>query len=948
MADTALQHPASSHLRNVRDKFLKINRGRIRRTQECLSYNQRDFLEILPLLFHINHPDLPGYITQSTPAGLSHYSPSHGALMAVAKLFPGFDMKRRARHQMDIHALFCMGSSGTIAYTTKSDFDIWLIHSSGLSTEGLEELNEKARLIEEWSKGLRLEVHFFVFDDLTFKQGQHDNLSSESSGSAQHYLLLDEFYRSGLLIAGRLPVWWLVPPEQEHDYQAYVTALIDNHLIDEDDVVDFGDVAGIPADEFFGAAVWQLYKGIDSPYKSVLKLLLMEVYAREHPDIDLLSMQYKKAVYNNATDFVYLDPYIMMYKKIEEYLMGRFEKERLDLFRKCFYFKINLRISQRPKQANINWRRELLSEMVLDWGWDRKNLAIMDAKESWRINNVIEERHALIKAFTQSYQFLSDFARKHTEVSRVSQSELNVLGRKLYAAFERKAGKVEIINRGIAPDLLEPEITVYQTKHNNGQDRWLLYSGLIDQNGASKIKPLKRAESVIELLAWGFFNRIIGVTTAISLHSYNRKLSNKEIKDILAAMEELFPGGKIRKASLNDLNHPARINTACLFINVGVRQKQGTERQGHHLASSRIDALSYGGFHENLVKTFDLIVASSWEEILIYRFTGKDSLMQCLCDYLRWAPLQNKITPSRINAFSFVSNHAGTIARRIEDLFTSVIDTYYGHSYAEQTRYVIMIENDFFIIEYQEGNPEYLNLNSHQALIKRLAEPRAEFSPVIFDKAILWHSPIPLIYRLNKPLAIQTFFYIKNKEVYIYIVDERGSLFCQTMPFFESRPLINHFILFFASIRNRRNVLLSGDSLPAEEISTEYYLLNKNKDKTFSEKIIDVTPEPDYRNFFNIQVLGDLDDSEYSRLIIYCQDFEFSTTEFGDSLFTTVAEHVLEQRQGGKTYPIYITDIDLSRSLFFESNLKNLQSIHFLEYKKRIEARLNEALHNNQ
>ena len=35
----------------------------------------------------------------------------------------------------------------------------------------------------------------------------------------------------------------------------------------------------------------------------------------------------------------------------------------------------------------------------------------------------------------------------------ISQSDLTTLGRKLYTAFERKAGKIDIVNRGVYADL---------------------------------------------------------------------------------------------------------------------------------------------------------------------------------------------------------------------------------------------------------------------------------------------------------------------------------------------------------------------------------------------------------------------------------------------------------------------------------------------------------------
>lgn len=944
MAETALANFAPNHVRNIQDKFLNINRERILRTQEGLPANQRDFLDLLPLLFHTNQPELPGYVTQKTPAGISQYSPSKTAIKAVSRHFPSLKLDRRMRHQMDIHALFCMGSSGTIAYSSKSDFDIWLIHASDISEEGLEELTEKARQIEAWSMELRLEVHFFVFDDQTFKQGHHDNLSSESSGSAQHYLLLDEFYRSSLLIAGRIPIWWLVPPDQEQCYEEYIAALFDSNQLDRDDVVDFGDVANIPTDEFFGAAVWQLYKGIYSPYKSVLKLLLMEVYASEHPDIELLSLSFKKAIYNNITEFVSLDPYIMMYKKIEEYLMIRIEKERLDLFRECFYFKINLRMSQKIKKGTINWRRETLGKMLLDWGWDSEKLTTLDSRESWRIDNVIDERKLLVKAFQESYRFLSGFARQHAEVSRVSQAELNILGRKLYAAFERKAGKVEIINRGIAPNMFERELSICHLEHSDGKDRYLLFRGQIDPHNIGEKKPLKRAHSVMGLLAWCHFNQIINSATAISVHSYNLSVSIKELNSITATLEKLFPEGSIKKSSFNDLNKPATAITTGLFINVGVKLKQAVQNENKLLFSDRDDALSYGGKHENLAKSFDLIVATSWEEILIYSYTDIEGLMQCICDYLRWSPIQKQLPPTMINSFCFSPTYGDTISRRVAPLFTTIINSYFGHPHAELTRYVLTAEDSFYITESNEGKLTYVTANSSANLINKLSSPSSGYGPVIFDDKINWHSPIPVIYKLNQPSVIQMFFYVENKKANIFIIDERGSLFNQTMLFYNSQALINHFNIFFSSISKRREILLNGDSLPADKISVEFYLLSKNRKKQYLTTLIEVTPEPDSRSFFNIQVVGDMNEHKQTMLTIYCQDNEFSSLEYGDDIFTATAKHVLKQRSHGETYPIYITDIDLSRNMFVESSVEDLQTIHFLKYKSRIESSLNKAL----
>lgn len=82
--------------------------------------------------------------------------------------------------------------------------DLWLCHAPTLSSKEIELLQEKAAEIEKWAMTLGLEVHFSDRCGKV-KAGAATPLSSESSGSTQHHLLLEEFYRTALYVAGRYP-----------------------------------------------------------------------------------------------------------------------------------------------------------------------------------------------------------------------------------------------------------------------------------------------------------------------------------------------------------------------------------------------------------------------------------------------------------------------------------------------------------------------------------------------------------------------------------------------------------------------------------------------------------------------------------------------------------------------------------------------------------------------
>ncbi|RML87323.1 Adenylate cyclase, class I, partial [Pseudomonas syringae pv. maculicola] len=440
-------------LSQLRNRFLSLNDGRYARALEGMSTRQQSVLTLLPLFFHVNHPLLPGYVSGSTPAGVSHYEPDTLALAEAQRLTRSFSYKaRHGNPPQPIHGLFLMGSLGTLAQADQSDMDVWVCHDSELDLEAIAELRKKCQALEAWAATMGAEAHFFLIDPQRFKSGERDSqLSSDDCGTTQHYLLLDEFYRTAIWLAGRTPMWWMVPVYEEQNYEDYTYTLLSKRFIRASEVLDLGPMSHIPATEFIGAGLWQLFKGIGSPYKSVLKLLLIEVYSSEHPRVQCLSLRFKQAVFANQLDLDELDPYVVVYRRIEEHLQARNEPERLELVRRSLYLKVNKKLTGSTRQRNIGWQRLLLARLTSEWGWDERQLTLLDSRSQWKVRQVASERRALVNELNYSYRFQTRFARAQSTADTLDARDLTILGRRLYAAYERKAGKVEFINPGIAP-----------------------------------------------------------------------------------------------------------------------------------------------------------------------------------------------------------------------------------------------------------------------------------------------------------------------------------------------------------------------------------------------------------------------------------------------------------------------------------------------------------------
>lgn len=929
--------------KTIKKRFLALNRDRVNRIRDTLRSRQRDVLEVLPLLFHINHPELPGFVSAATPVGVSDYSPSRRALEVMQKMTRGLDHRPRALPRFDILALFLMGSSGTIAYSTKSDFDIWLCHNPDLSAVQLAELQEKATALEKWAASFDLEVHFFLMNCEHFRAGKVVELSDESSGSAQYHLLLDEFYRTGTLLAGRYPVWWLVPAQEEADYDRYVRRLRERADIGDNETVDFGGIPRAPAEEFFGAALWQLYKSIDSPYKAALKLMLMEVYAAEYPQVELLSLRFKRALHEGETDLTRLDPYIMLYRKIEEYLAAQGDEERLAVMRRCFYFKVNEQLG-RQDEPRDNWRFEVMKDVTRAWGWDRDYLQLLDARQQWKIHRVLEERRSLVSALTQSYHSLSRFARVQNMLAKINQRDLNILGRKLYAAFERKAGKVDIVNRGISSDIWESHLTIHQVagRDNGG---WLLYRGIVPPEETERARPFRRSRTVLELLAWCFLNQLVDERTTFALFTRDSALTLNELKMILRGLDQMIPGSQLGDSTIEELSQPPRPARLSLFINVGLKPATMRVREGKELTSNKTDALSFGGVCENLVLSIDQVVRTSWQEVMTAQYEGEQGLLDCLGAYLQWSPPSGGLPPPPVVAHCFSSAQSAAVVRRMEELFGAVADCFYRAPHGAAARYILLIGTRYYALQLDNDTLRHTRLDSYNDLLKYLAAPTHTYRPVVIDRYALSHDILPVIYRNNKPGVVQFYYVEEATAIYLYFIDERGSLFCRRMARMDIRLVVQQYRRFLAAVsaRQQRHKAPAGTADPAAAPMEIYQAIKKYHGQSQLARHREQDADAEQR-YFNLQVIAGVSDGDRPAFTVYIDDREFSSLEFGDGLFREVARYVLERRRSGQRYPIYITDIDLSHRLAGVAGADQLQTVHYLEYKKVIEERLNLAL----
>lgn len=926
-------------LKHLRDRFLRLNQGRYQRALQAMGRRQQMVLELLPLILHGNCPTLPGYLDTACPHTIAGFEPAPELIEVGRRFNRSFRWRRQRRRAADIEAVFIMGSPGTIAHAADSDIDVWLCHRDDLSPSSQALLGAKTQAISDWAAGLGLELHIFLLSGKQLRTGRVEaQVGAENCGSAQHFLLLDEFYRSAIHLAGRYPLWWLVPADQESDYQTFADCLRERRFIEASDYLDLGSVPQIPLSEFLGAGVWQLYKGVDAPWKAVLKLLLIESYAAEG-GLRPLALSLKRAVYAGQYEPEHLDPYYMLYRHLEAYLEEA-KTGRLALVRQAFYLKTGVCLS-RSDSAIPGWRRSQVAALVSEWRWSREYLRWLDNRHLWRVEDVQRERRGIVGELNRSYRFLSQLAREQRHASAIRPHDMALLGRKLYAAFQRKAGKVEMINPSIAPDLEEESLCF----EHGGSDAaegggWRVYRGAGLANDGQAQVVIKHNAGLLELLLWCYCNGLLSSATRLNLQAGSTQVSLAELRALILVLEDeipVYPLLAARKALLT----ASRLLTVTVFVNVGIDPLYYLTEQGMHKLSDRHDALGYSSARENLVATLDVVSLNSWGEINLSRYDSGDTLMQYLQQFLARIAAANGSRP-RLSVHCHCAGRAAAIARRVETVINDVADAFFsGGAGPQSLRYVLEVGRRFFILQFAEGQPRFIACPDQSALLQKLAEPQIQASPILLDSLAMaddpaWHA----VCRHIRPGMRQLMFEVVGSHARVWLSDEAGALLHWSSPFVGVISLLEPALRFLGSINERRQ-LRQRLFVPGVPSAACLELCFNGSD--YLSKPRTVTVDPLSNDPLGIHGVGRM---EHGALVfdLYCEEHEFSVREHGEGLFRAVAAYVLSRRQDKVFAPLVISDLHLPQEFDDPTERREPSSAQYFGYKVSLEQNLNQAL----
>ena len=640
-----------------RQAFIKFNRFKTSQTLKTLSPIDQLIYTVIPRLLHVNQEGLPGYVGEDVPCGIFNYTLDNETKIALEKLFPDVIVRKNSRERPVIQTILLMGSVGSIAQTYKSDLDYTLlINKVEFTPEAMAIFQKKLRTLEDWTwLNYNLETHFFTNDINDVRNNNFGESDSESTGTAMAKLLKEEMLRTMIIVGGRIPFWWIMPVEtNDEQYDTYCD-LINSHktLLHREEFVDMGNVDDISQGEFFGGSIWALIKSFKSPFKTLMKMGLLEEYMFNDSKSNLLCHEIKRRVYAGKDPYIEIDPYLTMFNRVQNYFKETKDESDVDALRSAFYLKVGTQVnSDEMEHGSPNYKKSTLIKMLTEWDWSSFKVEQINDYSNWQMQQKVALGTRINKNLMNSYKHIS--SKNQTldpKDSLITDKDTHLLGRKLFSVFHKASYKVENMAGIIDGGSGEKELTFFQHQENT-RDKgvWFLIRGS-NLSGLDKIDQgeiMKKAATLESICAFTALNNIYAKDTKILIRADQTAMRDHDVEAMLGMLSSFISAVNIANISNEDLLGPAYVKQFFAIIDFGYpfpREIMMTD-----IRECKTNA-EYGKFiHRRLerIKSMTYIIMNSWGELFCKTFAGINSFGRCINE------LSKKVSNNQVDSPNFL------------------------------------------------------------------------------------------------------------------------------------------------------------------------------------------------------------------------------------------------------------------------------------------------------
>ncbi len=528
----------------MKDKFNAYNLSKINALNASLASPELiNLFNFIPFLFTVNLPEFPGYVKEiTTPLGIANYQipPKLQSQLKISN--PSFSIPKTLPADPLIRLVALIGSAGTIAFTPDSDLDFWICgRFSTIDAELLTHLHHKCRIIEKWVMDThKKEVHFYLNDIDSIKLNIFDEDEEYGlSGTSLGQMLKEEFYRSSIIINKIVPFWWTVPADcSDAQYSQWLSAL--SGIPQEREFIDLGNIAGINKGDFLIAALFQIIKSLGNPFKSIIKLGLLERYINDDKKNPFISNIIKRNIHEGKTDKFSVDAYCIMFDQVYSYYQTRVDDmTSLNIIKTCFYLKVNPRLSAGDKKTGEANFYEIMLQYTKKWGWDNDTIKHVDNFENWDIESTNKMMNNTKKVILKGYKNILGALGSEINAGSIDRNSLLAINRKIYSHFNPEDNKIDnTLNFKKYPP--EKLLSLDYVRDIKGNESWYLNKRIIINDRAVKVL-IRKSPHLISLIVWISLNGLYQKDySRLDIEQGFYHMDSNYIRDLISELSSSF------------------------------------------------------------------------------------------------------------------------------------------------------------------------------------------------------------------------------------------------------------------------------------------------------------------------------------------------------------------------------------------------------------------------
>ncbi len=566
----------SRDIRRRRLSLLANNKRRLAWARWRLGESGAALLDMLPGLIAADMVRGEAGPRPAPAADIAGYHPDLQTLRHLSRHFGkgvqfGHDAPRT--DAVRVEAVYTIGSVGTVAQTADSDLDVWVcVGDNAPARPDFGKFQRKLETISAFAdRELGLEVHFFCMTGKDIRDNVFGYSEDEGYGSAQGCLLKEEFYRTALVVAGKKPVWWCVPPRAGRE--AYDKALAGISRAEPEiaaDSLDFGCVSEIAADEYFGASLWMIVKSLTSPFKSIIKFGLLEKYAENPDEPSLLCETLKESVFANQGGLWRCDPYALLFREVSRHHQERGRTGAVELLRQAFLQKTGFD----PCDEYVGRSGETILDHFFPYAPPAAGACPPPPKrrpadEQDGFAAAVALGDAVTSYFLRAYERLKARGATLESGGGLTERDQTMLSRRIAASFSRRVGKI------MRMPFIRPGRNLFATLEIGFEEQKTRETAFVahgepagGDRKARKKELLRQDSSIVRLAAWLCANELYRPGLHIQAQTLPAPLTLPDVTGLLNAVHAQFPVRETFAPPLSQGLAPERVTAALVIVNL--------------------------------------------------------------------------------------------------------------------------------------------------------------------------------------------------------------------------------------------------------------------------------------------------------------------------------------------------------------------------------------------